>query len=413
MDLKVNIIYKSYKIREKMVKKRKCRNCLKILLIMIVIILICLTGLQIAINPLAKKIVSQKITPLFGDKLTIGSIGISIFRGSVIIKNIELLQPPGFTEGNFLKTQAVLVRVALLPLLKKQLVIYGITIVQPEINLVQLRNGRINTTYFLSKMGKASSSASQEKSFNLNLNRLSIRKGKVVFYGYKMSSKQPTFLLTDLNLNLKDVNIPNEKNTTSSFSLSGTIASAHPATIHSNGSGVFLAGPVSFQAETEIKKISPGDFDYLYPNTPVTIQEGTVYIHSDAECTRNYLIGNQHVQIRDLRIADKKESFLGKTILGLPADGFAKILQDENNSLEFDFKVAGNLSNLKVDIKEVIGRAIAGSIKDKIGPRIMNLSKKAIEESVKKIGSESVESVMKEIDTKTGESVKELLKFGK
>jgi len=79
-----------------MLKKRK--RGLKILLTVIAVILICLIGLQIGISPLAKKIVSQKVSPLFGDKLKIGSIGISIFRGSLIIKDIKLLQPPGFSK---------------------------------------------------------------------------------------------------------------------------------------------------------------------------------------------------------------------------------------------------------------------------------------------------------------------------
>ena len=173
-----------------MLKKRK--RGLKILLTVIAVILIASIGLQIGISPLVKKIVSQKISPLLGDKLKIGSIGISIFRGSIVIKDIQLQQPPGFSEENFLEAKAIRLRIALLPLLKKQLVVYGITILKPTINLVQLKNGKINSTYFLSKIKKSSpksnKSPSQKSPLNLHLNRLVIRKGKVAFYSYKMSS---------------------------------------------------------------------------------------------------------------------------------------------------------------------------------------------------------------------------------
>ena len=182
---------------------KKGNRALKILLTVIAVILICLIGLQIGISPLVKKIVSQKVSPLFGDKLKIGSIGISIFRGSLIIKDIKLLQPPGFSKENFLEAKAIRVRIALLPLLKKQLVVHGITILRPTVNLVQLKNGKINSTYFLSKIKKSSpksnKSTSQKPSFDLHLNRLALRKGKVAFYSYRMSSQQPSVLLANLN----------------------------------------------------------------------------------------------------------------------------------------------------------------------------------------------------------------------
>ena len=394
-----------------MSKKRK--RGLKILLTVIVVVVICLTGLQIGISPLAKKIVSQKVSPLFGDKLKIGSIGISIFRGSLIIKDIKLLQPPGFSKENFLEAKAIRVRIALLPLLKKQLVVHGITILKPTINLVQLKNGKINSTYFLSKIKKSSpksnkspsqKSPSQKSSFNLHLNRLTIRKGKAAFYSYKMSSQQPTFLLANLNLCLKNVNIPNEKNISSPFSLKGIIASPHPATVESKGKGIFLGGPISFQAKTRIKKITINDFNYLYPKSPMVIKKGNAFVNSDAKCKNNYLNSQQHVEIKKLKITSKKGGLLGETVLGLPADAFIKVLQDEKGYLTFDFEVTGNLNNLKVNAKEAIGKAIAKSIKDKIGARIIEVAKR-LGETIKKSAGK-IKETGEEITTKAEESIK-------
>ena len=395
-----------------MLKKRK--RGLKILLTVIAVILICLIGLQISISPLAKKIVSQKVSPLFGDKLKIGSIGISIFRGSLIIKDIKLLQPPGFSKENFLEAKAIRVRIAILPLLRKQLIVHGITILQPTVNLVQLKNGKINSTYFLSKTKKPSpksnKSPSQKSPFNLHLNRLVIRKGKVSFYSYRMSSQQPTFLLANLNLSLKDVNIPNEKNISSPFSLKGIIASPHPATIESKGEGIFLGGPISFQAKTRIKKIAINDFNYLYPKSAMVVKEGNAFVNSDAKCKNNYLNSQQHVEIKKLKIATKKGDFFGKTVLGLPANAFVKVLQDEKGCLTFDFEVTGNLNNLKVNAKEAIGKAIAKSIKDKIGARIIEVAKRLGTTAVKEIKGK-IKETGEEISTKAEESIKEI--FGK
>ncbi|HRR95328.1 MAG TPA: AsmA family protein [Candidatus Ratteibacteria bacterium] len=375
----------------------------KIFVIVIVLVIICLVGLQIVISPLAEKIISKKVEPFFGDQLKIGSIDISIFRGSVIIKNVELLQPPGFMANNFLQIKTIKVKISILPLLKKQLVVNGITILQPEINLVQLKNGETNITYYLSKIKKTSnppSSNSSESSspLNFHLDKLSIQKGEIALYSYKMCSKQPTFLIKNFNFDLRNVNIPNDKNIPSQFNISGIIASSNPATIKSNGEGVFLGGPISFKAKTKIEKISLGDFLYLYPDIPVMIKEGQVWVDSDAECKKNYLISKQHVEIKNLKI-DSKGGFVKKTLLGLPANGFVKFLEDKNGYLNFDFEISGNLNNLKINIKETIEQAVAKSIKDKIGSNVIETAEK-LGENLKKTGEKAGKSIKNVFDFK-------------
>ena len=109
-------------------------------------------------------------------------------------------------------------------------------------------------------------------------------------------------------------------------------------------------------------------------------------------------------------MVSKEGGFLGKTVLGLPANAFIKVLQDEKGYLNFDFKVTGNLNNLKVNAKEAIGKAIAKSIKDKIGGRIIELGTTA----VKEMGGKIIEKGKEAITTKTEESIKGIFdKFGK
>jgi len=375
---------------------KKGKRLWKILVIIIGVVIVFLVGLQISISPLAEKIVSKKVEPFFEGQLKIDSIGISIFRGSIIIKNVELLQPPGFITNSFLQIKTIKVKIAILPLLKKQLVVNGITILQPEINLVQLKNGETNTTYYLSKIKKSSNSSSSP--LNFHLDKLSIQKGEIALYSYKMCSKQPAFLIKNFNFDIRNVNIPNDKNIPSQFNISGIIASSNPATIKSNGEGVFLGGPISFNAKTKIEKISLGDFSYLYPETPVMIKEGQVWVDSDAECKKNYLISKQHVEIKNLKI-DSKGGFVKKTLLGLPANGFVKFLEDKNGYLNFDFEISGNLNNLKINIKETIEQAVAKSIKDKIGSNVIETAEK-LGENLKKTGEKAGKSIKNVFDFK-------------
>ena len=76
---------------------------LKILFILVAIIIVILAILPFYINPIAQKIVEQRVYPIFQNRLKVGSVNISFFRWMVELKDVELLQPEGFGKGNLLK----------------------------------------------------------------------------------------------------------------------------------------------------------------------------------------------------------------------------------------------------------------------------------------------------------------------
>ena len=74
------------------------------------------------INPIANSLVKQQISRIFGDKLKIGSVNVSFLTGAVVkINQVDLAEAPGYGKGSLIKAESIKVRVALMPLLKKQL----------------------------------------------------------------------------------------------------------------------------------------------------------------------------------------------------------------------------------------------------------------------------------------------------
>ena len=70
--------------------------------------------------------------------------------------------------------------------------------------------------------------------------------------------------------------------------------------------------------------------------------------------------------------------------------------------MDFDFEIAGNLDNLKVNIKEAIGQAVAKSVKEKIGPSIIESAEK-LGEGLKKTGEEAGKSIKNIFKRERGE----------
>ncbi|HBE79096.1 MAG TPA: hypothetical protein DDW65_15180, partial [Firmicutes bacterium] len=184
---------------------------LKILLSIIILILVIAAILPVFINPIADALVKQQVAAIFGHKLKIGSVSVSFLTGAVVkINQIELAQAPGYGKGNMLLADDIKVRVALSPLFKKQLVIQDITIVRPQIKIIQYRNGNMNLDYYLDLFSGNSSKASNGSDFIVKLNRFNLRDGKISFSSYTISrDHQPTLVLTKTNLSLKQLIIPN------------------------------------------------------------------------------------------------------------------------------------------------------------------------------------------------------------
>jgi hypothetical protein len=320
------------------------------------------------LGPLAKAIVLRQAAPVFGDGLKVGTIDISLWRGSIIIREVRLAQPKRFEPGDLLQTSSIRVRTELLPLFRQQLIVKSIVIDRPEINLIQAADGDLNLSDYLAKFAaKPAAASGADPSFGVRLDQFRINGGRFSFSSPRLTPRRPAFLLTDSRLDLRHLNLPNPNHDVSPFAFRATIASKHPARLRVEGNGVFGGGSLRFNANTRISDLELADFAFLYPDSSVTVQSGRVWVVSNAECHDNYLFGRQQVEVKNLKLASKKGGWLGAVTLGLPAQGFAKFIADRRGALSFDFEVAGDFQHLKANYKTAIGTAIARSLRAKLG----------------------------------------------
>ena len=395
---------------------------LKIFLIIIVVIIALLAMLPVFINPIAQRIVEQNVYPLFKNRLKVGSIDISFLRGMVELKDTELQQPPGFSDGDLLQCKSVKVWIALFPLLRNHLLLRQVIITDPEVTVIQTKHNTVNTDYIIS--GKAEehhkeptvknelpappvpsspappdTSDSSAKAFTIHLNSLTIINAAITQYNYKIRSKLPTLLISDLNVKINNFDFPNNSDTKTLFNFNGNFSSTEgpKAPVTCNGEGVFLTKALSLNAKNVIENLSLPAFAYFMPQSQVTVKSGNAWVTSNIKIKENYLNSTHHVEVKNLKISGSKGGLSGKTFFDLPAAGLMKVLETTNGGLEFDFNVKGYLNNLRFKLREEIITEITSSIGKKAGEITGN-------------ALSSVEKV-KDLGSKAKDSLKQMFKF--
>lgn len=92
-----------------------------------------------------KEMAVERISSILDRQVTIDGISVSFLGGlGAYLEGIKISNPEGFREAYFLDAKALDVKLQLLPLLKKQVAVDRLILVEPEIALRRLDNGKVN-----------------------------------------------------------------------------------------------------------------------------------------------------------------------------------------------------------------------------------------------------------------------------
>ena len=137
--------------------------------------------LFVNVNSFRPKIESEASSAL-GRPVSLGDLSLSIFSGSIGVKDISIGDDPAFSKSPFITARSLQLDVKLMPLIfSKRLEVTEIELKEPEISLIRAANGTWN---FSSLGGGQAKNASTEKSGtstpqNLSVGELEIENGKL------------------------------------------------------------------------------------------------------------------------------------------------------------------------------------------------------------------------------------------
>src|SRR5512135_1153937 len=79
-----------------------------------------------------------------GRPVTLGGIDLSLLPPSLRVKDVAIGEDPRFGAGPFARAQELSVRVSLIPLLRKDVEIQSLQLINPDIQLICSRDGNWN-----------------------------------------------------------------------------------------------------------------------------------------------------------------------------------------------------------------------------------------------------------------------------
>ncbi|WP_158793922.1 AsmA family protein [Granulicella sp. L60] len=151
--------------------------------------------------------IENTLTESLGRKVTIGKLDLSVWSGGLVAENATVADDPRFSTAPFIQAASVKIGVEMLPLIfHKQVVIEGISMQSPKIQLLRAADG----TWNYSTIGSAASkqgtqTAEQKEAFpNLTVGEVNIANGQITVGAGPGVSGTTNRVYEQVNLAVKD-----------------------------------------------------------------------------------------------------------------------------------------------------------------------------------------------------------------
>jgi hypothetical protein len=162
-----------------------------------------------------KTILSKQLTTFLNREVEVGKISIGLFKG-ITVEEFKVSRLSTFKQGTFISAKKFVVKYYLFALLKKKLIISRLTLVEPQIAIERLADGKFNFSDLMEKgstkeekdvqEGEQLKESQDKKSpFSFLVSKVDIVKGKVSFkdnFTNKFNAD-----IEQLNLEVKHANL--------------------------------------------------------------------------------------------------------------------------------------------------------------------------------------------------------------
>jgi AsmA protein len=260
--------------------------------------------------------VENQLSQALGRKVSLGHLGFSLFRGSLVASDLAIADDPAFSVSPFLSAKSLRIGVEVGPLLfHRQVNVTKLVVDSPAINLIHAGNGRWN----FSSLGGTSSSSSQNSTQmpDLTVGELAVTNGSATVSSMPAVGKPLVYSAVDVsaqNFSLRS-NFP--------FQLSANLPGAGTLSLNGN------AGPLNqqnaadtpFRATLALKHFDPVAAGVVPPGQGIAMD---VDLDSQLASDGRTLTASGKIQASHLQLARN----------GSPAP----------NPVLIDYSVTGNLA---------------------------------------------------------------------
>ncbi len=176
------------------------------------------------------------------------------------IKDLRIFDDAAFSKDDFLTLKAAKVRVAILPLLARQIKINTVVLKEPQIHIVKNAQGVFNfATLVTPKPGEKPKKPKPGAFASLLVSNVVIKQGMITYRDEKLGPEAKPFAISDIELESQDISMFKPV----SFSLSASVMSPE-------GQNFALAGTVGPMPETGGFTGMPVDVHLVLDSLPLT-----------------------------------------------------------------------------------------------------------------------------------------------
>ncbi|MFH1622048.1 MAG: AsmA family protein [Candidatus Omnitrophota bacterium] len=174
--------------------------------IVIVIILLVFLGIFLTRNFIAQNILSSGVKAFTGLSLKIGSIDVGISKTHLSVQNLQLFNPPAFSDKVMLDMPEIYIDYDLGAFLQKKVHLEQIRLNMNELMVVKNKDGKLNLDSLKVVQSKKKPTEEQKKEKaqlpQIQIDKLRLTVGKVVYKDYSVSSSEPS--VKEFNVNLDE-----------------------------------------------------------------------------------------------------------------------------------------------------------------------------------------------------------------
>ncbi len=194
--------------------------------------------------------IESTLSDATGRKVTLGHLSFSLFTGSLTADQLSIADDPAFSQQPFIQAKQVHIGIEVGPLLfHKQILIRGITIDTPKINLIQNQANVWNYASLGNSSKRSNHAETQSAMPNLSIGVLEVKDGQVTMTD--LGASTPPRVVSDVQAKINDFSLT----TPFTFSLSASLQGNGTVSIDGKG-GPFNQADASktpFTAKLNVK----------------------------------------------------------------------------------------------------------------------------------------------------------------
>jgi len=339
---------------------------IKVLICLLVVTLVVFVSGGVYITLSGKKIIISQIEKNLKVKAKLDAVSVSL-PFSVNLTGLEI--------GDFFKAEKISAAPSVLGFLAGKLILSGLTVVNPVINLEQSQDGRFNLPV-LEQKGKQPP---------ILLAGLVVKNGKFIFNDKKISDSYKV-ILERIDADISKVKFPPTSLNTK-FKLSAVLTAADTKALGTiNASGWVDFGPKDMDAVIDIKDLDVVYFAAYYGNfiSNKKLLSASLGLSSELKAKNNDLSIGSKLMLSNLTYEKEEPPKEGEPSVkegeAPEVDAVKNALDffaDEQGNISLDFTIKTKLDSPKIDAGELKKEIIKAAMK--------NLSRQSPEALIKKI----------------------------